>query len=181
MRRASASDSSPISSDQARQSLLLRSLVVGALAIAMMAGAPAVSFAADGVDDDDAGQLTLDTAVLVDDSVRAGSAGDFAIRGALFSADLSTRAHERREMLAERLQVVGTLDFVGTSSGAVDYQPVRTALFDEYSSVVLKPGQQDSEASPTFSGAAAVVAVPLVLVAGVLLGRFWARRRRSTS
>ena len=162
-----------------QRSLLVRSFFAGALAVAVTVGAPAFAFAADDSDDDGAGQLSLNSTVLINESVGAGSTGDFAIRGSLFSEDLSARVQEQREAAAERLRVVDALDFgrMGTSAG--DYQPVRAALFGGYSPQELpQTAGEEAEVSPALFGVAAVVAVPLVLVAGVLLGRFWVRRKR---
>ncbi|AZZ55990.1 hypothetical protein [Rathayibacter iranicus] len=143
----------------------------------MTVSAPAVAFAAD---DDGEGRLDLDTNVLVSESVGSGSTGGFAIRGDLFSADVSARAHKEQEAAADRLRVATTLDFTRVETSAVDYQQVRAALFGDYSSrEALTATQAESEAAPVSYGAAAAVAVPVVLVAGVLLGRFWVRRKRA--
>ncbi|MHC2187344.1 malonyl CoA-acyl carrier protein transacylase, partial [Rathayibacter agropyri] len=118
--------------------------------------------------------------VLVNESMGAGSTGDFAIRGDLFSADVSARAHKEQEAAAGRLTVANTLDFAHVETSVTDYQQVRAALFGDYSSREAPTAtQEESEASPVLYGAAAAVVVPLVLVAGVLLGRFWARRKRA--
>lgn len=179
MRRASASKSFPDAEAPVQRPLLVRSFFAGALAVAVTVGAPAFTFAADDADEDGAGQLSLNTAVLINESVGAGSTGDFAIRGSLFSEDLSARVHQQREAAAERLSVVATLDFERMETSAGDYQPVRAALFGGYSPHELpQTAGEKVEVSPAFYGAAAVVAVPLVLVAGVLLGRFWVRRKR---
>ncbi|PPF22182.1 hypothetical protein C5C18_14945 [Rathayibacter tritici] len=138
--------------------------------------APTVAFA---IDDDGEGRLDLDTNVLVDESVGTASSGEFRIRGDLFSADVSARAQQEQEAAAERLTVATTLDF-GRVKTSVDYQQVRAALFGDYSSRdALKVTQEESEASPASYGVVVAVAVPVVLVVGVLLGRFWARRKRA--
>ncbi|PPF10261.1 hypothetical protein C5C31_07115 [Rathayibacter rathayi] len=138
--------------------------------------APAAAFA---IDDDGEGRLDLDTHVLVNESVGTASSGDFKIRGDLFSADVSARAQEEQEAAAGRLTTATTLDFARVET-SVNYQQVRAALFGDYSSRdALKATPEKSEASPVSYGAAAAVAVPVVLVAGVLLGRLWARRKRA--
>ncbi|NRD09445.1 hypothetical protein [Rathayibacter agropyri] len=91
----------------------------------MTVSAPAFAFASD---DDGEGRLNLDTTVLVNESVGAGSTGDFAIRGDLFSADVSARAHKEQEAAAGRLTVANTLDFAHVETSVADYQQVRAAL-----------------------------------------------------
>jgi hypothetical protein len=147
------------------------------LAVAVTVGAPTASFATGTTDDNDAGRLDLNANVLVNESVGSGAAGDFAIRGRLFLEDLSARAREQREASAERLDVAGTLTFE-PSAVADEYQAVRAALFDGYSSTVISETREAREESPVLALLALVVGVPLVLMGGVLLGRFWARRRR---
>lgn len=151
----------------------------GAFAVVMMVSAPAVAFAAENVDGDESGQLNLNATVLVNESIGVGSTGDFAIRGRLFSAKLDAKTQEQREAAVERLRAVETLDFAQRQTSVVDYQPMRSGLFEEYKPQnVLQGSQENAEVSPALFGIAAVVAVPLVLVGGVLLGRFWARRKR---
>jgi hypothetical protein len=58
---------------------------------------------------------------------------------------------------------------------------VRAELFGEYVSAVLPEGRDTAEDAPFLYGTVAVVAVPLVLVMGVVFGRFWVNRRRSAS
>ncbi|MHC2187080.1 hypothetical protein ACVLV4_002747 [Rathayibacter agropyri] len=90
----------------------------------MTVSAPAFAFASD---DDGEGRLNLDTTVLVNESMGAGSTGDFAIRGDLFSADVSARAQKEQEAAAGRLTVANTLDFAHVET-SVDYQQVRAAV-----------------------------------------------------
>lgn len=180
MRRASASDSSP-GAQQPRPRSAPARFAAGALAVAVAVGAPALAFAADGDDDGDTGQLNLNTTVLVNDAVGAGSTGDFAIRGSLFAQDLTARADARRVAIAERLNAVDTLDFASSESTGIDYRPVRAGLFEDYSSQgALEVTRDDENMSSMVVVAAAVVIVPVVLMAGALLGRFWVRRRKTT-
>lgn len=145
----------------------------------MAASAPAVVALAD--DSDDAGRLRLNTTVLVNDSVGAGSAGDFPIRISLFSDRLSGRIDEQRARSAERLTRVEGLTFAKLTSSGDPYRPVRAALFENYSSTVIASKQREGEKTSIWVGVIAVLAVPLVLAAGIGLGRFWARRRRAAS
>ena len=168
MRRASASSR-----------LIGAALAVGALAVVVTIGAPTVSAVAD--DSDDAGRLSLNTTVLVNESVGAGSSGEFAIRSRLFSDRLSARVHEQWERSAERLNVVGALSFAEPRPSGEQYQSVRAALFEDYSSDVIASSKDEHEESSALVGVLAVVAVPLVLVAGRVLGRFRARRSRASS
>lgn len=157
--------------------LLIGGAVSCLLAAAVTIGAPAASLATGTADDNDAGRLDLNANVLVNETVGSGAAGDFAIRGRLFLEGLSARALEQREASAERLRVAGTLTF--EPSAAVDeYQGVRGALFDGYSSTVISETREARKESPILALLALVVGLPLVLLGGVLLGRFWARRRR---
>ena len=180
MRRASASKSASNAENVARRSVRGHGFWVGALAVTVAVSAPASAFADE--DGDDAGQLGLNTTVLVNDSVGTGSLGEFAIRGSLFSADLSARVQEQREAAADRLTVARTLDFAHGDTSTVDYRPVRAALFEGYTSQEgPRAAQERNEASPAFFGVAAVIAVPRVLGAGLLAGRLWARRKRAAS
>lgn len=147
------------------------------LATALTVGAPTASFATGTTDDNDAGRLDLNANVLVNESVGSGAAGDFAIRGRLFLEDLTARALEQRDASTERLGVAGILTF--EPSAVVDeYQGVRSALFDGYSSTVISETREVREESPVLALLALVVGIPLVLLGGVVLGRCWARRRR---
>jgi hypothetical protein len=143
----------------------------------MTAGTPAIVALAD--DSDDAGRLRLNTTVLVNDSVGAGSAGDFPIRSSLFSDRLSARVDEQRAQSAERLTGVKALTFAKARPSGDPYASVRAALFEDYSSSTIASKQREGEDSSVFVGVAAVLAVPLMLAAGIGLGRFWARRRRA--
>ncbi|NQX13882.1 hypothetical protein HQQ80_19820 [Microbacteriaceae bacterium VKM Ac-2855] len=148
----------------------------------MSVGAPVSAFAAEAPGNDNAGRLNLTTDVLVTESVNAGSTGDFVVRGALFSEEFTARAQAQRAIETERVANVRSLDFSRAETSAVDYQPVRESLFDGYSPQdLVQTAQEVNDDSPTFYGVAALVAVPLTLVAGVALGRFWARRKRATS
>ncbi len=144
-----------------------------------MVNAPAATFAADTVEGDESGQMSLNTTVLVNESVGVGSAGDFAIRGRLFSSSLEAQTMKQREAAADRLRAIETLDFAQRETNTVDYAPIRSELFESYNpQEVLQSSEDDSEASPALFGIAAAVAVPLVVVGGVLLGKFWTRRKR---
>lgn len=168
MRRASASDR-----------ILAAGVAVGALAIGLTIGAPTALAVTD--DSDGAGKLSLNTTVLVNDSVGTGSSGEFAIRSSLFSDRLSARADQQRARSVERLNVVEHLDFAGPRPTGERYQSVRAALFEDYSSDVIASSSDQREESPVLFGVLAAVAVPLVLVGGFVLGRFWARRSRAAS
>lgn len=136
--------------------------------------------AGDG-NDDTGGVLNLNTNVLINDSEGTGSAGDFVIRGTLFSAEFSERMQEQRKAVSDLLARADTLDFAHNATSAFDYRPVRSALFEHYSSQeVPRSAQEHTGKSSVFFGVVVVV-VPLVMVAGVLLGRFWARRKRVAS
>lgn len=161
-----------------RSRLPVRGVLACALAVALMVGAPAASLAAGDTDDNDDGRLDLNANVLVNESVGTGAAGDFAIRGRLFLEDLSARAREQKEASAERLGVVETLTFEPPEAVADEYQAVRAALFAGYSTEVVSQAREAREEFPVLSVLVSVAGVPLVLVAGVLLGRFWARRKR---
>ena len=167
MRRASASDR------------LIGAGPAGALAVLVAVGPPAVSAVAD--DSDDAGRLSLNTTVLVNESVGAGSSGEFPIRSSLFSDRLSVRAEQKRSRSAERLDIVDHLDFAETRTSGEQYQSVRAALFEGYSSDAIASSSEEHEKSPVPFSVIFVVAVPLVLVGGIVLGRSWARRSRTAS
>lgn len=182
MRRASASDQRTGKAPGPRRSkrrVLGQGAAAGALAVVVAAGAPAVVAVAD--DSDETGTLRLNATVLVNDSVGAGSAGDFPIRGSLFSERLYVRIGEQREASAERLTGVRELDFAAPKPSGDQYQSVRAALFENYSSSGIASKQREGEESSALLGVVAVLAVPLMLIAGIGLGRFWARRRRATS
>jgi hypothetical protein len=149
------------------------------LVVVLAAGAPVAFAAAD--DSDDTGRLNLNTTVLVNESVGAGSSGEFAVRGDLFSDRLSRRAVEKRERSAERLRVVETLEFTAPEPAGEEYQSVRAALFENYSSDVIASAPNERAESSALLGVLAAVTVPLVLLAGLVLGRFWAGRRRVSS
>jgi hypothetical protein len=168
MRRASASDR-----------LIGAGLAAGALAVVLTVGSPAVSAVAD--DSDDAGKLSLNTTVLVNESVGAGSSGEFPIRSSLFSDRLSARAELQRSRSAERLGIVERLDFAESRSSGEQYQSVRAVLFEGYSSDVIASTSDEREESAVPFSVIFLVAVPLVLVGGIVLGRLWARRSRVTS
>jgi len=168
MRRASASDR-----------LIGAGLSACALAVGLTVSAPAVSALAD--DQDDAGKLSLNTTVLTNESVGAGSSGEFPIRSSLFSDRLSTQAEQRRAQSAERLSVVEALTFAEARPSGDQYRSVRAALFEDYSSDVIASSSDGREESSVLLGVMAVVVVPIVLVGGIVLGRLWARRRRAAS
>jgi hypothetical protein len=164
------------------QRFSLARLFAGALAVVLAVGAPVGAFAVDDLDDHDPGKLNLNTTVLVNESVGGGSTGDFAIRGSLFSDRLIATADELRARASARLNVVDTLDFAPSDVSSIDFAPVRAGLFNGYTSRdVPQAARDDEQASPVFLGAAAVAAVPLMLLAGVLLGRYWGRRKKATS
>ncbi|WP_460631274.1 hypothetical protein [Leifsonia lichenia] len=125
--------------------------------------------------------MDLNTNVLINESVGTGTAGDFAIRGRLFSADLAARAREQREASAERLGVVDTLTFAPTGVDAGEYQAVRAALFDGYTTEVLSEAREARTESPALYALALVIGVPLALVAGLSLGRLRGRRKRAST
>ena len=179
MRRASASSPLPTETDDVRRQTRLRVRIACVLALGLTVGGTAASHAV-GKTDDDAGQLDLNADVLVNESVSAGSSGDFAIRGRLFSEELSARAHERSEAGAERLNVVGDLTFEPHAVVADEYQPVRAALFDGYSSEVLSQTREAREESPALAVLLLTAGVPIVVIAGASLGRLRARRKRAS-
>ena len=180
MHRVSASSNHPAREERAQHPLLLRGVLTGAVVLALTT-APAFAFADDEKDDDDSGQLSLNTAVLVNDLGNTGSTGDFAIRGALFSEQLSATVQAHDEATDARLSI-DTIDFSEAKSRAADYAPTRSMLFVDYSSQsTLEAARDESITSPVLGAVAAVVAVPVVLVIGALLGRLWARRKRATS
>lgn len=168
MRRASASDR-----------FIVRTSAAAALAVGLATCASSVSAEAD--DSDDAGKLSLNTTVLVNESAGTGSSGEFAIRSRLFSDRLAGRVEQQRERSAERLSVVDALTFVGTRTSGEQYESVKALLFENYTSDVIASSSDDRTETPVLQWVAAVVAVPLVLVAGIVLGRRWARRGRATS
>lgn len=157
---------------------LARVCATAALVFVVTAGVVGSSVAGESPEEDDTlGQLSLNTTVLVNESVGAGVVGDFAVRGELFTEPFSTQVQEQRQHQAERLAVVERLDFAPSDQTAATYQPVRAALFGDYSSTVLPSAESEPESTATLYGIA-VVAVPLVLVAGVVLGKAWAKRKR---
>lgn len=164
-----------------RASVSSRGAAAGALVVVLAAGGPAAGAAAD--DSDDAGKLNLNTTVLVNESVGAGSSGEFAVRSSLFSDRLSRRAAEQREKAIERLTVVETLNFAARKPPGEEYHTVRAALFERYSSDVIASAQNEHAESSAGLGmpVAVAVALPLVLLAGFVLGRFRVRRRRVSS
>lgn len=181
MRRASASSSHPRRGERARQSRLFRGLLAGAAAVVLTVAAPVLAFADDEADDDSA-QLKLNTSVLVNDLGGTGSSEDFAIRGALFSDQFTATVQEQEEVDAERLSAVNTLDFSEVTTSTVDYEPIRSELFVDYSPQnTLQAARDESTTSPALGGVAVVIAATAVLAIGALLGRLWARRRRATS
>jgi hypothetical protein len=164
-----------------RSRLPAQGILACALAVALTVGAPTASLAAGDTDDNGAGRLDLNGDVLVNESVGTGASGDYAIRGRLFLEDLSARAHKQRETAAERLGVVDTLNFERPEVVTDEYQAVRAALFDGYSSEVVSQAREAREGSPVLSTLVLVAGVPLVLIAGMSLGRFWARRKRASA
>lgn len=178
MRRASASSSRPSETVDSRSRSRVCRLIACALAVGLSVGGPAASHAA-GRTDDDAGQLELNDDVLVNESVSAGTSGDFAIRGRLFSKDLAARARERRQSGAERLQAVDGLTFEPRAVVADEFQAVRAALFDGYSSRVLSQTREAREEPPILAALALITGVPLVVATGASLGRLRTRRKRA--
>jgi len=155
-------------------------ILVCTLAVALTVAAhPASPATADT--DDDAGRLELNTNVLINESVGTGTVGDFAIRSRLFSADLAARAHEQREAGAERLDVVGILTFAPSGIVVGEYQAARDALFDDYSTAVPSEVREARSEPPVLYAIALVAGAPLVLAAGLVLGRLWARRKRAAA
>lgn len=145
-----------------------------------MLGVPA--FASDDFDEDAQGKLRLNTTVLVNDSVGAGVRGDFAIRGSLFSENLYAKIQEQRDTAVAQLRAARAINFTKNSSKPVDYTPVRAALFQEYSPhKTVATLQEKNERAAAFYLVATVLVIPLVLVAGVLLGKFWGKRKRAVS
>lgn len=178
MRRVSDS-SGPIGSKElTRRLLLIRGFFAGVFVFAMMANTSIASFAADDTDGDEPGQLSLNTTVLVNESVRAGSTGEFPIRGRLFLAQLDAKAEELREAASERLRITESLDFARRQTDSIEYKAVRSELFEDYEpQEVPRMPHADAEATRALFWVVAAVALPLVLVGGVLLGKFWARRK----
>ena len=182
MLRASASKLALSGENVARRFIVGHGFWAGVLAVALAASTPACAFAQPDGNGDDSGQLDLNSTVLVNDSASTGSAGDFAIRGSLFSADLSARVKQQRAELTKQLTTARDLDFAHRESSTLDYRPVRAGLFEHYSSQVLpRAAQERTGVAPAFYGVVVVVAVPLVLLVGVFLGRFWTRRKRVAS
>jgi len=154
--------------------------VTWALAVGLTAGVLVASPALGDPRDSGDGSLNLNADILVDESVGTGAVGDFAVRGRLFSPELSARADEQREASAERLDIAGTLTFEPTASESEAYAAVRAGLFDGYSSDVHSQAVEAREESAILPTLALVIGVPLVILVGVYLGRFWARRRRAS-
>ncbi|MEO7017284.1 MAG: hypothetical protein ABI067_12210 [Leifsonia sp.] len=155
-------------------------MCAGVLAFALTVGASVASFADDGTDDD-SGRLNLNSDVLVNESVGTGATGDFAIRGRLFSPQLSARSHALDVASSTRLAVAGGLDFRLPESTDVEYRALRGGLFDGYSVKALPARGANQETSSALYGLLLVAGVPLVLLGGVLLGRFWVGRKRATA
>lgn len=182
MRRASGSDRVPYQTDdmRPRSRFSARGIPACALAVALTVGAPAASPATADTDDDE-GRLSLNTNVLINESVGTGTPGDFAIRGRLFSEDLAARARAQREASANRLGVVDTLTFAPSEVDPGGYRAVRAALFDDYSTGILSEAREAHTECPFLSALVLVIGAPLVLLAGLGLGRLWARRRRASA
>jgi hypothetical protein len=182
MRRASASERYPRTRALPRLSLRARCQVIGAGVLVGMAVAcvPVVSFA-DDRPDDGSGSLNLNSDVLVNESVGTGATGDFAIRGRLFSAQLSARAHELDVASAERADVAGSLDFRPAEAADVEYRALRVGLFDGYAVKVLPARDASQETSPALYGLVLAAGVPVVLLGGILLGRTWSKRKRASA
>lgn len=180
MRRASASEhlSSTPTFLRAPSRALLPAILSGALAVILTVGVSTASLANDDTDERDPGLLSLNSDVLVNEHVGTGTTGDFAIRGRLFSEGLSARAAELSEESAERLGIADALSFDRPEATADEYEPVRAALFEEYSPQVISAESEISEEPTLLYGLLAVIAVPLVVLAGVRLGTSWAKRKR---
>ena len=180
MRRASASRPFPSRTDdtRARSRLPVRGVLACALATALAVGAPVVALADT---DDDAGRLDLNTSVLINESVGTGTGGVCALGGRLVSADLAARAREKREAGSERLGVVNALTFEPSEVVADEYHAVRSALFDAYSTDVRAETREVRSEPQSLYALLLAVGVPIVLIAGVSLGRFWARRKRAST
>ena len=144
-------------------------------------GAPALSFAVGDDVDDDQGRLDLNADVLINESVGAGTSGDFAIRGRLFMEDLSARADAQRTAAAARLRVVDGLDFAQPEASTDEYAAVREGLFEGYASEAHVASRESRAGSSTVSVLAVLVAVPVVLVVGAWLGSAWAKRKRASA
>lgn len=166
------------------RSALVRGCCAGVLVIVLTGVPRAASASGDDADNSngDAGQLGLNTAVLVNDSVGEGYTGDFPIRGSLFSADLSARVQEQREASTEQVAFARTLNFARSETNTGNFHLVRAALFENYSSQeVPRAARETHTTSSVLYGVAAVLAVPVVVVVGLLLGVFWVRRKRVAS
>lgn len=137
-----------------------------------------MAFANTNTDDDGAGRLGLNVDVLVNESVGTGAAGDHAIRGRLFSNELTAVSRALKQAESERLSRVNALTFESSTTVAGEFETVRAELFHDYNAQVVVSNQARSEASQVSYLLVVVLFIPAVLVGGVFLGRFWARRKR---
>jgi hypothetical protein len=156
--------------------------VPGTAIVAALVFAPAVAAAATGAAGDTgesgAGSLRLNADVLVDEAVGSGTAGEFAVRGRLFSEEFLSRAEEQRAAAADRVGVVDALTFEPVATPVDPYGEARAALFEEYTATARSAAPESVEDSSVVPLLALVAGVPLVVLAGARVGRMRARRKR---
>lgn len=75
------------------------------------------------------------------------------------------------------MDVLDRLTFEPTAVVADEYQPVRAALFEGYSSEMLSQTREAEEDSQVLAVLALTAGLPLVVIAGVSLGRLRAKRK----
>lgn len=149
-----------------------RRLSMGLLLLLFLLNVKAVSVVGNG-------NLKLNTAIITNEQIQTGGGGEFPIRGILFSKELNEQAQQNDALLSQQTDVVGKLDFQKQSNQKADMQKMKAMLFQDYNpQVILSKSSQDGRSYALYVIIGALAAAVL-LVVGVLSGRWWARRGRT--
>ena len=182
MHKASASNRSlNTRSFRQPQYLLVQGMLTCVLSAIIAVGPAAVSFAEDAGEERDQGSLTLNSDVIVNESVGTATTGDFAVRGKLFSDALSSRADVLNEAVTQRLDITEKLSFAPAETAVDEYRDLRETLFDGYTPQVIPVATATAEEPRLLYALLLVIAAPLMLWAGVQAGKAWARRKRAAA
>lgn len=127
---------------------------------------------------DSDGSLKLNTDVLTKNQVQLGGAGDFLIRGELFSTDLSERSQNKKNLEMSRINQVKTLDFSIRNKDSSGKHDVRQQLFEHYLPQVIKSRQSDHIKQSSVLFWLTVFSVPCLCLVGIGGGRWRVRYKR---
>lgn len=126
----------------------------------------------------DNGDLKLNTGIITNNEIQNGGAGGFPIRGSLFSEELNAQEKKNEELSSRLTDMAGKLDFKEQPDKKADTQQMTSMLFQDYHPQVIFSKNSRTGHSRALYYAMGALGAAVLLVTGILTGRWWAKRGR---